>query len=522
MTTVATRWRYERILSLDGGGTWALIQVRALMDLFGADASGHDVLRNFDLVAANSGGSIVAAALAVNKTLAETLALFVNEAARKRVFRKSTGHLLPWPRYSEAAKYDGLREVLGPGCEIALTAWHAQHPKLAHILIPAFDYDVTRAAFFRSDAASLAASRSSAPPATATLLDAVDASANPPVLYFDGPAVVPAPGGGERRYWDGAIGGYNNPAMAGVIEALTNGSASSKIRVLTVGTGTVRRPRRPPGASLHDPRYEGGGRPGLFRDAEKLAGAVLDDPPDAASFMAHVTLGGRLPRGDEVVADGPVVRMSPVVRPVLAAGQWQWPPALSEEQWVRLTQLGLDSIAPEDVDLIGELCSAWLETGPRTHKETQAYNQPIRAGLNLLAEIGHDTYAAARAAAAKWIYRGTLFHIVGAAEWGKAERVYRPAGFAEDGFVHLSTAAQLLTTAVRFFAGRPDLVVLCIDPEALDASKLTFEAADGAMFPHFHGELPLDAVVDVAPLTPANSRFEVPQRWVARRKEFVG
>ena len=47
------------ILSLDGGGSWALIQVRVLIDLFGANVSGYAVLKNFDLVTANSGGSVV-------------------------------------------------------------------------------------------------------------------------------------------------------------------------------------------------------------------------------------------------------------------------------------------------------------------------------------------------------------------------------------------------------------------------------------------------------------------------------
>ena len=48
-----------RILSLDGGGSWALIQVMALINLYGGDATGHQVLRDFDLVAANSGGRVM-------------------------------------------------------------------------------------------------------------------------------------------------------------------------------------------------------------------------------------------------------------------------------------------------------------------------------------------------------------------------------------------------------------------------------------------------------------------------------
>lgn len=47
-----------RILSLDGGGSWALIQVMALQAIYSENTTGHNVLKDFDLVAANSGGSI--------------------------------------------------------------------------------------------------------------------------------------------------------------------------------------------------------------------------------------------------------------------------------------------------------------------------------------------------------------------------------------------------------------------------------------------------------------------------------
>ena len=77
-----------RILSLDGGGIWALIQVKALMALPGYDenTSGHTVLNDFDLVAANSGGSIVLGALIENLTLRQILALFESESQRKKIF----------------------------------------------------------------------------------------------------------------------------------------------------------------------------------------------------------------------------------------------------------------------------------------------------------------------------------------------------------------------------------------------------------------------------------------------------
>jgi patatin-like phospholipase/acyl hydrolase len=48
-----------RILSLDGGGSWALIEVMALIEMYTATTTGHQVLNDFDLAVANSGGSIV-------------------------------------------------------------------------------------------------------------------------------------------------------------------------------------------------------------------------------------------------------------------------------------------------------------------------------------------------------------------------------------------------------------------------------------------------------------------------------
>ena len=75
-----------RILSLDGGGTWALIQVKALMQLYGAETTGHEVLKDFDLVAANSGGSIVLGALLENMALTKVLQLFEDEAIRRTIF----------------------------------------------------------------------------------------------------------------------------------------------------------------------------------------------------------------------------------------------------------------------------------------------------------------------------------------------------------------------------------------------------------------------------------------------------
>src|SRR5262249_47677885 len=73
-----------RILSLDGGGSWVLIEVMTLIDLFGGKTAGHDVLRQFDLIAANSGGAIVLGGLAKNMTLSALFDLFADASTNKR------------------------------------------------------------------------------------------------------------------------------------------------------------------------------------------------------------------------------------------------------------------------------------------------------------------------------------------------------------------------------------------------------------------------------------------------------
>jgi patatin-like phospholipase/acyl hydrolase len=81
-----------RILSLDGGGTWALIQVKALLDLYGTAVTGHQILQDFDLVAANSGGSIVLGGLIEDYPLEKLLSLFQDEHQRTAIF-SATGEV---------------------------------------------------------------------------------------------------------------------------------------------------------------------------------------------------------------------------------------------------------------------------------------------------------------------------------------------------------------------------------------------------------------------------------------------
>ncbi len=113
-------WGRYRVLSLDGGGSWALIEAKALIKLFGEETSGRDVLREFDLVAANSGGSIVLGCLVENFTLGQILDLFLDQTKRVSIFSKTSVfgdrvlHDLTGlgPKYSATNKLPALQRVL--------------------------------------------------------------------------------------------------------------------------------------------------------------------------------------------------------------------------------------------------------------------------------------------------------------------------------------------------------------------------------------------------------------------------
>ncbi|MGH3804400.1 MAG: DUF952 domain-containing protein [Pseudonocardiaceae bacterium] len=111
-----------------------------------------------------------------------------------------------------------------------------------------------------------------------------------------------------------------------------------------------------------------------------------------------------------------------------------------------------------------------------------------------------------------------LVHICSRDEWRTAERegARVPATYTADGFVHLSTPAQVHLPANRLFAGRTDLVLLRLDPDALGA-PVKWEPgvpADPAsmLFPHLYGPLPVTAVTAVEEYRP-----EVDGTFPARR-----
>lgn len=87
----------------------------------------------------------------------------------------------------------------------------------------------------------------------------------------------------------------------------------------------------------------------------------------------------------------------------------------------------------------------------------------------------------------------TVYKIVSESEWREACRAGAYRGSADDlrdGFIHLSSAEQIEGTAIRHFHNRTGLIIVAFDAEAL-GEALRFEPSrDGALFPHYFGELP--------------------------------
>ncbi len=393
MATITKNNNFHKILSLDGGGSWALIQAVALGDIYGLETPGRDILKHFKLAIANSGGSIVLAGLLMNMTPREIFNFFNDESNRKGIFDENLITMMGFRKYKTDSKITGLQAAF------------INHPQIGtplskisntvgidiDIVIPAFDYDRERATFFRSNAHSKTGGASDVP-----LIRAVHASSTAPVKFFDDPAFITDDK--PPRYWDGGVGGYNNPVMAGVTEALANHPTKREnIRILSIGTGNNFLPLWEPeilNVGLHKPPQD----PGLINDISLLARSIVSDPPDAASFTAHVVLGGGFPAVGQIVSDGPLVRMNPLVQPCEKApinrknaqDIWDFPRNFDHNEFIRLTELELDAVEQEDVEIIRRFTAVWLE-GHIT-------NQAIRAdGKTLACEIGHKTYSGALA-----------------------------------------------------------------------------------------------------------------------------
>jgi uncharacterized protein (DUF952 family) len=96
-----------------------------------------------------------------------------------------------------------------------------------------------------------------------------------------------------------------------------------------------------------------------------------------------------------------------------------------------------------------------------------------------------------------------IYHMCRAEEWTaavKAKVYYGSSQDLADGFIHFSTADQIVESARRHRAGQAGLVLIEVDPARL-AERLHWEPSRGGdLFPHLYGTLDPAESARVRPL----------------------
>lgn len=389
-----------KILSLDGGGSWALIQIRVLQKLFGKTVSGHAVLQDFDMAVANSGGSLVLAAMANGYDLESIAQILLNSEKRNSVFSKLDffekslltkilNFFKIGPKYSAERKLTSLNNILENISKIDITQVPSFIGKSElRIIICTYDYERNRASFFRSDSNSLSETvniekkwgiKPEGKFRSCSLVEAVHAASNAPLNYFDKPAKFKTKSNGkleniEKYYWDGAVAGNNNPVHVAVIEAVNNGIKPDDIQILSLGTGSVvlpieTDPKNPVKAEfpfLVQKRV----KQKFKDDMLKMTVSILSDPPDSASYIAYTMLNAQLEPDKKVK----FIRANPIIQPVFNSETqiWESPKGFLKEQLKHIINLDMDATKQEDIELIDLLSEKYLNN--------EVLNQPIRMG----------------------------------------------------------------------------------------------------------------------------------------------
>ncbi len=434
-----------RILSLDGGGSWALVQARVLQDIYG-DIRGHELLRQFDMIIANSGGSLVTACLCNDMLISEIVSVFRNEGQRKQVFSALTfWEKLKWrniaslltrklgPRYDTLRKLEGLRTVLTEmdhlfkegkvSTPIVDTPVH-ELPSIIkkedlQLLIVGYDYFRERVSFFRSNTQSLTDRFGSGDYFSVTLGSAIHSSSNAPVNYFDQPAMISIqklnaekPDKRSTWFWDGGVSGFNNPVLAGLVEAITNDKGQRKREdycVLSIGTSigsravltdaltsTNEEVRAAAEKNRNNFYATTDSRSGFIKDITKLSTSVLSDPPDSATFIAYSFLD------PELTDKGNLIRINPCLSAEKDknTGFYQPPEVYCDSSnahktFRELLNLDMDAVKDNEVELINDMCNRFIIG----HNGIALPNQLIRGNTNGKF-LGYSTYKEAKE---KWI-----------------------------------------------------------------------------------------------------------------------
>ena len=440
-----------KILSLDGGASWALVQARVLQDLYDetGEIKGHELLRKFDMAVANSGGSVLLGLLCNNMSLKAIISFYTSPSELKKVFPA----LFPGERllqqiiriffsvgakYSTSRKLKELRNIFLQNDEsyvrnksstpigntfldkLPFLIGKNYRGKEVQLIIPAFDYFKQRVTFFRSDINSNT-NQFIHKFYEITLVEAIHASCNAPVNYYDRPAKVNFnlyDNGSDDKdhfqswFWDGAVAGFNNPVLAGLVEAVTNnpGLSYDEFQILSIGTGQSRKAVIIDDKTSTDPERKhkfkiNSGKPfvewkasfGFLNDIKKISSSILSDPPDSATFIAYSFMNRSL-----INQQSTLVRINPWLTPEIKNNIYDYPIVYNHNQkdrddFLKLMKLDFDVFDEKSVHLIADMCDKFIVNDKLT---ASLKNQLIRGEINDTHYLGYRTYQEAKE---RWI-----------------------------------------------------------------------------------------------------------------------
>jgi uncharacterized protein len=248
------------------------------------------------------------------------------------------------------------------------------------------------------------------------LSHAIHASSNAPVNYFDEAAVTkpfikkPKPVFNDTIYtmtswyWDGAVSGFNNPVLAVLIEAITNGIPTKDCCILSLGTGTGGKVILSDKITSDDPEdvhicqvnknnklVDTSTSFAFVMDIKKMSTSILDDPPDSATFIAYSIMDPSLTNNANLV------RINPCYSPVInkATNVYEVPQVYMsdkdpEGKLLNLMKLSMDAVENEEIALITDLCDKFITDNTRC-----LANQFIRGDGSTL-HLGQATYIEAK------------------------------------------------------------------------------------------------------------------------------
>lgn len=96
-----------------------------------------------------------------------------------------------------------------------------------------------------------------------------------------------------------------------------------------------------------------------------------------------------------------------------------------------------------------------------------------------------------------------VYHLARAAEWTRAATIGSYEGSSDDrrdGFLHFSTASQIVESARKHRAGEEGLILVCVRSGELGDALRWEPSRGGDLFPHLYGKLSLDCVRSAQPL----------------------